>query len=316
MSGDGLEGLLAAVHRLTAQRMGPPVCGTAGHGTGHVCLVPPAGAGLPGIEEAIGSRFGEPLRLVTGTTTEAAGGSAGLPLRTPFGERIVEMRAWAYGDRWIGCGTVRADAADGAVRPVVLVAERADPAAASAPATWVDGIVAVTGWETARARAVDWPAVEARLGTPLPGDYKRLVEIFGGAGAFDGYLQLQVPDAHDRSTDLVRHTEWLGEWARTHGSRLWEPYPVYPAPGGLLQWASTEQADGFYWLTGDPDPDRWPVLAKEDVPDSWERFDGPTGEFVHRMLTEPDHPFSTARWFDVHWYQDYGPAAADEGCRV
>ncbi|MYS75449.1 hypothetical protein GTY88_34290 [Streptomyces sp. SID5926] len=314
MSGDGLEGLLAAVHRLTAQRTGTPVCGTAGHGAGHVCLVPPAGAGLPGIEEAIGSRFGEPLRLVTGGITEAAGGPAGLPLGTPFGERVVEMRAWPYGDRWIGCGTVRADDADGAVRPVVLVAERADPAAgASAPATWVDGIVAVTGWGTARARAVDWPAVEARLGTPLPGDYKRLVEIFGGAGAFDGYLQLQVPDAHDRSADIVRHTEWLGEWARTHGSRLWEPYPVYPAPGGLLQWASTEQADGFYWLTGDPDPDRWPVLAKEDVPDSWQRFDGPAGEFVHRMLTEPDHPFSTARWFDVHWYQDYGPAASDEG---
>ncbi|NEC33775.1 hypothetical protein G3I66_11355, partial [Streptomyces rubrogriseus] len=68
MSGDGLEGLLAAVHRLTAQRTGTPMCGTAGHGAGHVCLVPPAGAGLPGIEEAIGSRFGEPLRLVTGGT--------------------------------------------------------------------------------------------------------------------------------------------------------------------------------------------------------------------------------------------------------
>ncbi|WP_437107722.1 hypothetical protein [Streptomyces sp. enrichment culture] len=306
---DTVEELLSAVHRLTAQRMSAPVCGTAGHAAGHVCLVPSARIGFPELAEAISSRFGEPRGLVTGGTVDpAASVRTGLPLLAPFGERVVEMRAWACGDRWIGCGTTHNG--DGDVRLVVLVAEREDPAAGlGEPASWVDGIVAVTGWETAQARTVDWAAVEARLGTPLPGDYKRLVEVFGGGGAFDGYLQLHVPDAYDKSTDVVRHTEWLGEWTRTHGSRLWHPYPVYPAPGGVLQWASTEQADGFYWLTGDPDPDRWPVLAREDVPDSWERFDGTAAEFVHRMLTDPDHPFSTARWFDVHWYQDYGPAA-------
>jgi hypothetical protein len=43
----------------------------------------------------------------------------------------------------------------------------------------------------------------------------------------------------------------------------------------------------------------------EDVPDSWVRFDGTTAEFVHRMLTEREHPFSTARYFDTHWFQSY-----------
>ncbi|WP_437094505.1 SMI1/KNR4 family protein [Streptomyces sp. enrichment culture] len=285
--------------------MSAPVCGTAGHAAGHVCLVPSARIGFPDLQEAIGSRFGEPRSLVTGGTVDpAASVRTGLPLLTPFGERVVEMRAWACGDRWIGCGTTHNG--DGDVRLVVLVAEREDPAAGlGEPASWVDGIVAVTGWETAQVRTVDWAAVEARLGTPLPGDYKRLVEIFGGGGAFDGYLRLHVPDAYDRSTDIVRHTEWLGEWTRTHGGRLWDPYPVYPAPGGVLQWASSEQADGFYWLTGDPDPDRWPVLAQEEIPDSWVRFDGTAAEFVHRMLTEREHPFSTARHFDVHWFQSY-----------
>jgi hypothetical protein len=80
---------------------------------------------------------------------------------------------------------------------------------------------------------------------------------------------------------------------------------VYPASGGLLQWGRSEQADEFYWLTGDPDPDRWPVLVKEEIPDSWERFDGTMAEFIHRMLTEPEHPFSTARYFDTHWFQSY-----------
>ena len=303
---DVVEEFLADVHRLTAQGTGTPVCGRRGHPAGHVCLVPPAEIGLEELQEAIGSRFGEPRRLATGGTADpAASARTGLPLLAPFGERVVEMRAWAYGDRWIGCGTTRTG--DGDVRLVVLVAEREDPAAGlPEPASWVDGVVAVTGWDTDRARTVDWAAVETRLGTGLPADYKRLAEIFGGAGAFDGYLQLHVPDAPFDSSDIVRHTEWLGEWARTRGSDLWEPYPVYPAPGGLLQWAGTEQADGFYWLTGDPDPDKWPVLAKEDVPDSWQRFDGTTGEFVHRLLTDPDHPFSSARWFDLHWFQSYG----------
>jgi hypothetical protein len=35
------------------------------------------------------------------------------------------------------------------------------------------------------------------------------------------------------------------------------------------------------------------------------RFDGATAQFVYRMLTEPQHPFSTARYFDGHWFESY-----------
>ncbi|PWI10872.1 hypothetical protein DIZ27_08340 [Streptomyces sp. NWU339] len=37
-----------------------------------------------------------------------------------------------------------------------------------------------------------------------------------GEGAFDGCLELQVLGASFASTDIVRHTKWLGEWVRTH----------------------------------------------------------------------------------------------------
>lgn len=171
--------------------------------------------------------------------------------------------------------------------------------------SFVDEVVAVTGWDRGRTHAVDWAAVEARIGTALPADYKELAEVFGH-GAFDGYLELHTPGAAFRSGDIVLHAAWLGEWARTHGSRLWEPYGIHPAPGGLLQWGSSEQAHQFYWLTDGPDPDRWPVLVCEDAPDSWERFDGTTAEFVHRLLTEPEHPFSIACYFDSHWFEGYG----------
>lgn len=300
-----LEELLSAVHRLVAPGTGDLACEAPGHRAGHICLVPSGALGLPELQEALSGRFGEPRNIAMGgCAAPNVSARTGLPLLAPFGERIVEMRAWAYADRWIGCGTARTG--DGDIMLVVVVAEREDPAADRAePTSWVEGVVAVTGWETTRIRTVDWAAVENRLGTALPSDYKRLVETFG-EGAFDGYLQLHLPDASFESTDIVRHTEWLGEWARTHGGLLWEPYQVYPAPGGLLQWGSSEPADQFYWLTEGPDPDKWPVLAMEDVPDSWARFDGTTAEFVHRMLTEQEHPFSTARYFDLHWFVSYG----------
>ena len=47
------------------------------------------------------------------------------------------------------------------------------------------------------------------------------------------------------------------------------------------------------------------ALATDDAFVSWVRFDGMTGEFVHRMPTWRDYPLSTARYFDTHWFQSY-----------
>ncbi|MFH8371510.1 hypothetical protein [Streptomyces sp. NPDC018031] len=296
--------LLAAVHRLAWAGTGELRCEAAGHPAGHVCLPAPSDpTGLAALRTALSGRYGRPRNLaMDGYADPTATWRTGAPLLAPFGARLVEMRAWSHGDRWIGCGTARS--ADG-IRPVVLVAEGRDPVAELAEgSSWLDGVVAVTGWDVSGARTVDWAAVEARIGTALPGDYKHLVELFWD-GAFDDYLQIHVPGARFAHADIVRDTEWLSAWATAQGSDLWRPYELYPAPGGLLQWGSTEQADQFFWLTEGADPDRWPVLVTEDVPDSWVRFDGTTTEFVYRMLTDRQHPFSTARYFDTHWFESY-----------
>ena len=146
--------------------------------------------------------------------------------------------------------------------------------------------------------------MEARLGTRLPTDFKQLAEIFG-YGAFDGFLTLYLPESDVLGMDLVEHAEYLAGFAARSGTSLWEPYGIHPALGGLLEWGSSEQADQFYWLTEGDDPDLWPVLASEDIPDSWTRFDGTAAEFVFRMLTERSHPHSVARYYDTHWFQSY-----------
>ncbi|GAA3371585.1 SMI1/KNR4 family protein [Streptomyces sannanensis] len=290
--------LLSALHHPVGPVTSEPVCARPGHGAGHACLELPDGLDLEAFADAVSGRFGSARRLDPATATARTG----LPLVEPFGDRLAGMRVWAYARRWIGCGTVRTD--EGGIRPVVLVAERADPAADPLPADadWVDRVVAVTGWDPARARTVDWEAVETRLGTALPSDYKRLAELFG-RGGFDGYLSMIVPGG--RSEDLVQHTEWLAHFAATRGNGLWEPYKLFPARGGLLEWANTEHETQFYWLTEGRDPDLWPIITMEDDR-ATTRFDCSTAELIFRMLTESNQPFSMAGYSGTHWFMGYG----------
>ncbi|MFP3987923.1 hypothetical protein U9R90_10545 [Streptomyces sp. E11-3] len=303
----GQDELLDAITRLARRGAQPLQCGVAGHGAGHLCLAVAGEISLAELVEGISGRYGVSRNLAMGGYADpTVDATTGLPLLAPFGEHVVDMRAWAYGSWWIGAGTVDSE---GGVRRVVLVAERAAPVVDGLPvdASWVERVVAVTGWAGGgRTRTIDWAAVEERLGTALPGDYKQLAEIFGD-GAFDGFLSLYVPDAGLPGMDVVDHAEYLARFESREGVSVWQPYGVYPAPGGLLQWGTSEQADEFYWLTEGDDPEGWPVLAQEEIPDSWRRFDGSVAEFVFRMLTERGHPFSTARYFDTHWFESHEP---------
>jgi len=298
--------LLDAVATLVGGRERRPMeCGVAGHRPGHVCLTVSEEVSLAGVVEAIGGRYGSARNLAMGGYADpTVDATTGLPLLVPFGKHVVDMRAWAHRSWWIGAGTV--DTGEG-VRRVVVVAERPRPVVEGLPAdaSWVERVVAVTGWDGGgRTRTIDWAAVEERLGTALPGDYKRLAEVFG-EGAFDGFLSLYVPQARVRGMDFVDHAEYLAGFAASQGTAVWRPYDVHPAAGGLLQWGSSEQEGQFYWLTSDRDPDTWPVLSCDDLPDSWHRFEGSAAEFVFRMLTERGHPYSTARYFDTHWFETY-----------
>ncbi|MFG2292287.1 hypothetical protein [Streptomyces sp. NPDC048603] len=232
------------------------------------------------LTDLLEGRYGAPRTLVLdGFTDPTVDESRGAALLIPFADRAVTIRAWAYGDQWVGAGTARDG--EGAVRPVLAVARRKVPEPlAVAPdeggdVDWTERLRRITGWaQTSRRPDVDWAEVESRLGTGLPSDYKRMVETFGN-GAFDGYLDLnQEP------------------WTDLRGD-------------GLLIWAGTEHENLYCWRTDGADPDRWPVVVRsfdgEDVP-----FDCQTAEFVCRVLVDPHHPFTMACYFDTHWFMNYG----------
>ncbi|MDT0542346.1 SMI1/KNR4 family protein [Streptomyces lonegramiae] len=271
-----------------------PHCPLPGHGAGHVCLVrdgwDPALLEQVVLEVLPWTR--QPVRrLVTaGVPTPAFGGP---PTGAGDGE-VVELRGWALNEHWLGYGlTAMADGPRG----VIVVARRGD----FPPGTgWPERLAVVTGWEGPRPSgadgAIDWAAAESVLGTALPGGYKEIVDLFG-AGGFDGYLDLLVPGA--LGWDLVDWGVSTPKYAE-----LYRPYPVYPAPGGVLIWGSSEQEVTFHWLTGADDPDDWPVLVLKDFND-WQRFDCGTGEFILRMLTDRKQPFSfpPAARVAAHWFE-------------
>ncbi|MFF8267790.1 hypothetical protein ACF059_10370 [Streptomyces sp. NPDC016562] len=251
-----------------------------GPGDGYLYL--PGDLDLQELTDLLAGRYGVPRTLVLdGFTDPTVDDSRGAALLVPFGTRAVTLRAWAYGDQWIGTGTARDP--EGAERSVLVVGGRDVPEPVApdegehegADTDWVERLRLITGWTLPDQRPdVDWAAMESRLGTALPSDYKRMVETFG-KGAFDAFLDLNQEPWTDLRED------------------------------GLLIWAGTEHENLYCWRTDGDDPDRWPVVIRsfdgEDVP-----FDCPAAEFVCRVLTDPHHPFTMARFFDTHWFMNYG----------
>ncbi|MEV5398970.1 SMI1/KNR4 family protein [Streptomyces cellulosae] len=282
------------------------VCGWGGHGAGHVCLAVSGAVDLPALVERFSRRYGQLRNLVMGGYADPkVSEQTGLPLLAPFDDgELVEMRAWACGHRWIGCGVV----CGGQV--VVVVAER-DAPPADEPAeevvrvasprtrrddrrTWVRRLIELAGWEPL-GLSVDWAAVEEELGVPLPADYKELVAAFGG-GVFSDDTVSFLGCSTNVSFDLL--TLWRAGLSVDRGTTV-GPYEEY-APGGkgVVTWGSTEWADQYCWLLDAERPGHCPVLARSHDPGPWYRYDGmSTSEFLFRVLDDADfRPFGIARY--------------------
>ncbi|WP_326667217.1 SMI1/KNR4 family protein [Streptomyces sp. NBC_01257] len=255
-------------------------CRQHGDAPGHICLPISARADLHSVVETLSSRHGEPF-----------GGADRLPPLPLSGE--VDWRyAWPFSNRWVTFG--RSGQGEGA-GPALMVALRSTPVAKQLPAetSWLERLIAVTGWTPRTAGQVDWAEVESRLGTPLPSDYKALIEAFGN-GMFDGFHCVFMPD------DLVKSAELEARL----GQPLWEPHPPFPASGGLMPWMSNEHEQTFHWITEGPDPDRWPVYVVGAEPKAGHRFDCTATEYLFRHLTDRLHPIPMPVHFRAHWFMD------------
>jgi SMI1-KNR4 cell-wall len=127
----------------------------------------------------------------------------------------------------------------------------------------------------------DWSAVEAKLSTPLPGDYKGFIARYG-SGKIADRLRIRSPFAPDDAWfSWVTRTLGAADALRALG---FFPLPVFPAASGLLPWGSTDEGGILYWETGEA-PDAWPVVVMAERGPEHDRFDGTMSAFLVALFT-------------------------------
>lgn len=153
--------------------------------------------------------------------------------------------------------------------------------------------------------ATDWRAVEARLGTSLPSDYKRLVDTYG-LGSFGNFFHVFCPYAGPtKGLDLEyqhERTTWALDYLAEHGRTL--PHPS----ADLLSCGRSDNGDVTYWITaGTDDPEQWRIRLGESRGHLWEEFNGGLGEWLEAVLSRrtrmkifpKDFPHRTVRFTPI-----------------
>jgi hypothetical protein len=127
---------------------------------------------------------------------------------------------------------------------------------------------------------VDWPAVERDLATPLPTDYKHLVDTYG-LGCFDDFLWLLHPAASNPYLNLERQVVIRREALRQ--GRL----PAEElAPEDVIPWAFTDNGDVCYCnVSVSSDPAKWTVVVNESRGPAWDEFLGSTADWLVAVLS-------------------------------
>lgn len=139
-----------------------------------------------------------------------------------------------------------------------------------------------------------WGETRAAFGLDLPADYRAFVDAYG-AGTVGSRLTPLIPrrlnDACTGITALgpvLDVADEIGVLMRGHRENFPEefPYFFYPEPGGLLLWGNAVGGEQCFWLTGDADPDSWPVVVWDKA--DWRRYHMGMVALFNRALSRQD----------------------------
>jgi hypothetical protein len=127
-------------------------------------------------------------------------------------------------------------------------------------------------------------SIAPRWRATLTCDYICLLELYG-AGSFDDFLSLHVPDHRNKYLDLQWQHETMTEVLREVAGFKRVPYPI-GGDDGLMPWATTANGDVCYWVRAHRrDPDEWTVVVNPGRDPEWEEFDGTATEFLVAALS-------------------------------
>ena len=131
---------------------------------------------------------------------------------------------------------------------------------------------------------LEWARIQRRIGTRLPSDYTRFIDLYGSVVIGD-FLHVFNPFTDNANVNLVERIGPLLSACRELKAAHPEewPHPLFFEPGGMLPFGATDNGDVLYWLTHG-DPDAWTVLVGESRGPRFEKFDGKMVEFVVALL--------------------------------
>jgi hypothetical protein len=129
-----------------------------------------------------------------------------------------------------------------------------------------------------------WASVERTL-TPLPADYKDFIDEYG-PGYVSEFIWVLSPFIENEYYNLMRQTELqlgaLRELKAKHKNEV--PYDLFPAKGGLLPFALTDNGDVLYWKT-DGEPASWSVAVNASRDPECEEFRTDMTDFLADIIT-------------------------------
>ncbi|MET7692806.1 SMI1/KNR4 family protein [Streptomyces sp. NPDC005483] len=137
---------------------------------------------------------------------------------------------------------------------------------------------------------INWAMVEADLGVGLPDDYKLLCELFP-AFALGDFLLLGGPQPGTEAAWVQgtrEELEIVAEWCAD--ADLAVPLQPYPAAGGLLPWAASNEGDIFLWETGPTASREWTVTVASRN-GGWWHYTGGAVQFVADLVSGALEPW-------------------------
>jgi hypothetical protein len=142
-----------------------------------------------------------------------------------------------------------------------------------------------------------WAQSRHEIGFDFPSDYREFIDLYGSV-RINGELSVWTPKLRPSEPGApigfpgfvwnTAHDGGVGDYlagAYEDGDLTECPYPVYPAPGGLLIWGNNPNGDHCFWLTEGDDPDRWPIAIWYRQLAKWDRFDGGVPAFLLAIVT-------------------------------